>query len=342
MPEPPLVSVVMPLFNGGVFLREAMESVLEQTLARLELLVIDDGSTDAGPEIAARQDDPRVRLVRNGRNMGKPFTRNRGISLARGRYVAFLDCDDVACPTRLEKQVAFLEGHPEFGLLGSRAEIIDAEGRATGAVWRYDHRPDEIPAVMLFFNCFVQSAVTLRRDAIPEAGYDARFEFAQDYELWVRMLRRTRGWNLPEVLTRYRLYADSTSRRNSDKVLPFRRAIARQQLAGLGLEATDAELEIHHRLANRDMGDGPGFFDDAERWLLKLLRANAATGCYPGGTLERVLGGVWLNLCWWAAEQGLPVCARFMASPLARPVSWRKRASLAAHAIRRPARARAR
>src|SRR5258708_7569819 len=118
----PLISVIMPVYNAAPFVREAVESILAQTLGDFELIMIDDASTDGSPEILARFTDPRCRLLTNANNLGAAETKNRGIAEARGEFLAFLDADDVATPQRLARQLEWLRAHPAVGLLGSRIE----------------------------------------------------------------------------------------------------------------------------------------------------------------------------------------------------------------------------
>jgi glycosyltransferase involved in cell wall biosynthesis len=129
----PAVSVLMAVKNGMPWVREAVESALAQTAGDLELIVIDDGSTDATPAALAAFRDPRLRLERRP-SAGLTRALVRALELARAPLVARLDADDVALPDRLERQRRFLDGHPDVGLLGTGAREVDASGREVGVV----------------------------------------------------------------------------------------------------------------------------------------------------------------------------------------------------------------
>ena len=144
MTTPPKVTVVIPVYNREKYVCEAIESVLDQTFADFELLVIDDGSTDRSREAVQSYHDPRIRLMSNEKNEGIPKTRNKGIGLARGEYLAFLDSDDRAYPERLAKQVAFLDRHPDYAAVGAWIDWMDEEGRPLGRIKRKAVSPDEI------------------------------------------------------------------------------------------------------------------------------------------------------------------------------------------------------
>jgi glycosyltransferase involved in cell wall biosynthesis len=200
----PAVSVLMSVRNGAPWVRDAVESVLDQTVTDLELVVIDDGSTDATASLLATVGDPRLRVERQPPT-GLTPSLNRALALARAPLVARLDADDVALPERLACQRAFLDAHPDVGLLGTGAREVDASGREIGVV-----RPPEddaaIRRAMIRRNPFVHSSVMMRRSALEEAGgYDERLAVAQDYDLWMRMSRVTRLANLAAPLVVRRL-----------------------------------------------------------------------------------------------------------------------------------------
>jgi glycosyltransferase involved in cell wall biosynthesis len=125
----PRISVVMSVYNGEKYLRQAIESILQQTYTDFEFIIIDDGSTDSSREIIQSYDDKRIRLVINEQNIGLTKSLNKGIRLAKGEFIARMDADDISLPQRFEKQVAYLDSHPEVGVLGTYANIIDHRGK---------------------------------------------------------------------------------------------------------------------------------------------------------------------------------------------------------------------
>jgi glycosyltransferase involved in cell wall biosynthesis len=210
MSEPPArVCVMMPAHDAAPYIEAAIDSVLAQDYPAFSLLVVDDGSTDATAEILARYAarDARVRVLRNERNSGIVATRNRLLDEAdrQAKYLAVLDADDVCLPGRLQKQVAFLERHPDHAAVGCHTSIIDEAGRTIGER-RYPTSSAELRRVITRFNPFAQSAVMLRRSAVDAVGrYDPRYPRCQDYELWLRLASRYPLANLDEVLIGYRV-----------------------------------------------------------------------------------------------------------------------------------------
>jgi glycosyltransferase involved in cell wall biosynthesis len=208
----PVVSVVMPLFNGESFVGAAIQSVLSQTLENLELIVVDDGSTDGGPEIvtehAAR--DRRIRLHRQ-ENRGAAAANNTGVAHARSELIAHLDADDLAVTDRLETQSRALLEDQRLGLVGGGVRMIDGTGREFAEV-RYPCTDAAIRAAISSSNPFAHSAVTMRRSAFRAAGgYRPQFEPAEDIDLWLRIGEEWSFANLERTVVEYRLHESQAS-----------------------------------------------------------------------------------------------------------------------------------
>ncbi|MCY4145378.1 MAG: glycosyltransferase family A protein [Chloroflexi bacterium] len=212
----PKVSVVMAVYNGEAYLSEAIVSILTQTLADFEFLVVDDGSQDASAQIIQgwQQRDERIRLLRMRRNMGMADARNRGIEAAAGAYITFMDCDDISLPKRLEKQVAFLEAHPEIGGVGTEGELVDKDLSQTLYRFRLPQQHALILFDMLGGVSFIYTTVMFRRELLQAVGgYEAGRRSGEERELPWRMLKQTsiQFANLPESLYRYRRHEHSHS-----------------------------------------------------------------------------------------------------------------------------------
>jgi len=197
------VSVVMSVYNGEKYLREAVDSILGQTFRDFEFIIVDDGSTDHTWTILQSYDDSRIVLLRNQENIGLTRSLNKGLAAARGEYIARMDADDVSLPKRLEKQVAYLDAHPEVGLLGTWVEIIGERGERL-SVLRRPVDPLFITWSLLFDNCLVHSTVMYRRSLVGKLGGYNPSRYAQDYDLWSRMSLETQIVKLPEVLVSWR------------------------------------------------------------------------------------------------------------------------------------------
>jgi tetratricopeptide (TPR) repeat protein len=214
----PIVSVVMSVFNGERFVSEAVDSILNQTFRDFEFIIIDDGSTDGTADILARYQkaDPRV-VVHHHPNKGQVPSLNIGCGLARGRYIARIDADDIALPERLERQIDYLEQNPQVALLGSSIRNIDETGRHL-STWPLPTGDKEIKERLFGFQDIPFCHVTLvfRREAFRAVnGYRTAFAPAEDYDLWLRMAERWQLANLPEPLVKVRRRAQSLSFRSA-------------------------------------------------------------------------------------------------------------------------------
>jgi len=198
------VSVLMSVYNGEPWVRQAIESVLVQTFSDFEFFVVDDGSTDGTAGVLDACSDPRLRIFHQPR-VGLTRSLNRTIPLAAAPLVARMDADDMSHPERFARQVAFLDAHPEVGLLGTGCETIAPSGEVIGTVAPLVDDA-AIRRALIRMNPFVHSSVMVRRQILEEAGgYDESLPVAQDYDLWLRMSRLTRMANLPEPLVQRRL-----------------------------------------------------------------------------------------------------------------------------------------
>jgi len=215
MSAAPKISVVMTVFNGGVFLATAIASVLAQTLEDFEFVIVDDASTDGSVEVARRyaEDDARIRLICCETNKGQTACLNQAIGEARGGWIARQDADDVSLPERLARQWSVVEESDDVVLVGTNGWIIDERGAVTGMI----HVPlegSEIRSSLPFRNPFIHTSVMFRRTLADGSlvRYDERFRICQDWDLWVRLLRSGRGVNLADRLVAYRHLDDSLSR----------------------------------------------------------------------------------------------------------------------------------
>jgi glycosyltransferase involved in cell wall biosynthesis len=200
----PAVSVLLAVHDGAPWITAAVASVLGQTAGDLELIVVDDGSTDATPDALAAVRDPRLRVERRAQ-AGLTSSLNHALGLARADLIARLDADDVALPERLGRQRAFLAERPAVGLLGTAAREVDAGGREVRIV-RPPTDDAALRRALIRANPFVHSSVMARRALVERAGgYDATLPVAQDYDLWMRLAALTQLGNLAEPLVIRRL-----------------------------------------------------------------------------------------------------------------------------------------
>ena len=262
------VSVLLPVRDGARFLREALASVLAQTLRDFELLVVDDGSEDETPAILAALRDDRVRVLRQER-LGLVAALNRAIAEARAPLLARMDADDVSLPERLERQVAYLEARPRVGLVVTGVETI---GRTATVVL-----PDDDAALrrrLLLRNPFTHGAVAVRAEAVRGAGgYRADYGANEDYDLWRRIAREWELAAIPEVLYRYREHPGAVTRSRVEERVASRERLRDELWRDPALlrsirgerDPSEARALVHEAVSRRRYGIVPGLAFDAFR-----------------------------------------------------------------------------
>ena len=201
----PKISVIMAAFNKCRYIREAIDSILNQTLREFEFIIVDDASTDDTAAIIQGVDDPRIVLLRNQENLGPAPTRNKAVAAARGEYLAIMDADDIALPERFKKETDFLDTHPEYGLVGSAFLIRDEIPGAALRLQRVLTDNRDIREGLKKQNWFGHSTVMLRRSVFTAVGgYDPAFRYSHDYELMIRVAEKYKVANLAEPLCIWR------------------------------------------------------------------------------------------------------------------------------------------
>lgn len=272
MGRDPLVSIVMPVYNCREFIGEALKGIFDQTFTDFELLVIDDGSTDGTDELLLSVADPRMQILRRP-HRGLEVQLNEGLRLARGRWIARFDGDDVSHPERLAQQTAYVLKHPDVGLLGTSYSTIDRNGNPIGDR-RFPVTDAEIRTLFPLF-CPIShgTAFYLRSLVLDVGGYIEGTAPNEDYHLWLRMIDRTTVANLPERLVRVRKHAASVTSMLHDTARSQRLGFAEEYLARkLNESASDHSAVVDLLVSKALCQYYYGSVDTARSMLLPLVR----------------------------------------------------------------------
>jgi glycosyltransferase involved in cell wall biosynthesis len=212
----PLLSVLLPVYNAGRYLREAIDSVLQQSFTGFELLLVNDGSTDGSEEIILSYNDPRIVYIKNERNSGLIFSLNRGIDAAKGKYIARMDSDDICLPQRFEKQLSRIEA-TGAAVVACTVIMIDASGSLM-APWTDDRNtvtPESIRAFLPKDNCIAHPSVMMEAKMLKAYRYNPEQREAEDYDLWLRLAADDRLIDkVEEPLLYYRFLTGSLTRKD--------------------------------------------------------------------------------------------------------------------------------
>ncbi len=317
----PQISVLMPVYNGEKYLTEAIPSILSQTFKDFEFLIIDDGSTDKSAEIILSLKDPRIKYIANEKNMGLPYSLNRGLDLAKGKYIARMDADDIALPKRLQKQAGFMDTHPDIAVLGTWTRTFG--GDRAESVHKYFAKDDDIRASLLFNTSLAHPTVMLRKSTLDayQLQYDASYRyFEEDYDLWVRMSKKNQLANLPEVLLKYRLHNKSVTHINTETRKAGVSAIRQKQLETLGLSPNEEDMRIHNSICPTSGENIETFLQKEERWLKKIIEANK--NIYAEDSLRKIIYARWYLICMTNRKRGFTVWKKFTQSELSCGSIW--------------------
>lgn len=312
----PLISVIMSAYNADKYLLESVNSILNQDFADFELIIVNDGSVDNTAALLKliEDSDNRVRVI-SQENRGLASALNTAFQLSTGEYIARMDADDIADSTRLAAQLDFLEKFTDVDIVGS---YVEAFGDSKVRVWTFPITKEDCDAALLFLNPLAHPAVMFRRRITTDIGsYDLSFNYDQDYELWARASASHGIANLNKVLLKYRIHRNQmgsvfskAERTNSQK---------RTQLFLLnemGLNPSDADMEIHLMLANAyrlefEFTGDYNTLKNVSLWVKKIADTNRTTQRYNDLALRKRLYTQYQSLCLYMANNGFNVYKEF-------------------------------
>lgn len=296
----PKVTVLMPVYNGEKYLKESIESILNQSYKHFEFLIIDDASTDCSAEIILNYKDKRIRYIRNEENLKVAATLNKGLKLAKGEYIARMDCDDIALLNRLETQVAFMEAHDEVGVCGSWFQFY---GGFDDRIIKLPVESDLIQARLLFHCVLNHPTVILRKSVLDEYNLIYGNRTLEDYDLWIRAAKVTKIANIPKVLLKYRIHSNQITVTYNNKVQKDVDKQIYKMLRALGIKPNKVEWNLHKHIKyfipteymemNKDntMSTCFSFRKDLENWFNKIIFYNEKSRIFDQDALKLMLYG---------------------------------------------------
>ena len=289
----PLLTVFTPTYNLELYIEETIKSVLNQTFTDFEYLIVDDASTDNTIQIIKSINDPRIRLIKNKTNQGIAYNRNLAIKEAKGKYLAMIDGDDLALPTRLEKQITFLEKNTNYGILGTGVVNIDKDGRELNKAVKYSIPDEEIPARMLFNNYIATSSVMIRKSYIKDIKFKKDFIVAEDYEVWIRLIRRCKIGHIREPLTKYRIHDDSISVKKNQLMIDTEILLMKKQLLELNCNLTPDQFQAFHDLCKDNQEPYYEKFTIINETISNLFKSNIKSKVFDVDNFRSLLFRYW-------------------------------------------------
>lgn len=284
----PSISIIMPVYNTDKkYLKKAIDSVINQSYAWFEFIIIDDCSNDVYEYILKNYNDKRIRLYKNEKNLGVAKTLNKGLELARGDFIARMDSDDIAHKKRISKQLIFLKKNPSIDLLGSSVIFI---GKKSG-IKRFPRSSDEIRASLFFGSPFVHPAIMFRANKFNEYNikYDSDYS-SEDFELWTRcaQIKDFNFYNHPKALLKYRVHTKQVTSQSKKNIRDHSDVIRENYIRSFGLNFNEDEMKLFNSFSS---GEENLFFDDfvkIDKLLLRLIENNKQSKNIDTKSLEKV------------------------------------------------------
>lgn len=288
----PKISVLTSVFNSAELLRPALESVLNQTFADFEWIIINDATPDNSIDILESYNDPRIKIFHNEANKGLAASLNKGLGLCTGEYIARMDTDDVCRLNRFEQQVKFLDSHPEIAIAGS---WVNLTGDWSGT-WKTPVSHEDIQCKLIFNSPMAHPSVMMRKSALDKFSlrYDETLRRIQDYDLWVRASQVVRMANIPEILLDYRIDIQAKTPEVVKRANEVIYAIRQRQLDKLGITLSETEADNLHFISANQMEKVD--VKVANQLFSRMLSENKKKKAFKPSALERHLGRTWLRL----------------------------------------------
>lgn len=275
----PLVSVVMAVYNGDKYLKESIESILNQTYKNIEFIVINDGSLDNTKEILEKyqQKDPRIKVLNNGINKGLIYSLNKGFKEAQGKYIARMDADDISLLKRLEKQVEYMEKNNQVALCSGLIKIFKNKNKFLTKKLKLILPSEQIESSLLFKNYIAHPVVMLRKSELKNLEYKEINKGMEDYGLWLDLIKKNKIVILPEVLLKYRFVNSSITSNFLKKKEEYQKSLENfysRELKFYFENLTEKDIKIHVEITGATKFDLRFNLEEKEEYLLKLLSLN--------------------------------------------------------------------
>lgn len=292
----PLVSVILPVFNAKDYIKEAIQSILDQSYENFELIIINDGSSDGTLDVILSFKSDKIKLI-SRENKGLVYSLNEGIKISQGKYIARMDADDISIHSRLSEQVKFMQEHENVGICGSFVERFEGEGsHYNEVVWKLPSEDADLRVRLLFGVPFAHPSIMMRKDIILKYNlyYNEIYKNAEDYKLWVDFSRYTKFANIQKVLLRYRYLQTSITRASDNKKDDERfltiSKIFNEVLENLEIKLSQKERKLHFILTlNERIQQSQIDLKVLSEYFTKIIKSNEKIRYFDNIALKNYL-----------------------------------------------------
>lgn len=325
----PLVSVLMPCYNVEKYIEESLTSILNQTYANLQIIAINDCSTDSTGQMLDKlaAQDSRILVVQNEQNLKLIKSLNKGISFCQGEFIARMDADDISLPNRIEKEIEFLQQHPDHDIVSTLFYAFRSENPNKRYLHHSPLKDEELRGYLLFKSGICHPAVMIRKRVFTELGlkFEEEYLHVEDYALWSEAIYKTKVANINEPLLLYRVHESQVSTIHEDLQIENKKKVFKIHCSHLGLPVDDDFIDIYSSVAECvPLHSTFAYLDKCEDFMRNLIIINKERAFCDAVYLERMLSIHWLRLC-ANSRLGLKVLKKLKASPLYKEENYTSR-----------------
>ena len=305
MDNKPVCSIVMAVYNGEETLKEAIESILVQSLKNFEFIIINDASTDNTEKIIKSFKDSRIIYIKNSTNKYLGPSLNEGIKIARGKYIVRMDADDICYPNRLDIQYEFMEKNNDIGIAGCWAKLF---GIREG-ILKYETSNTKIKLKLLYDCHILHPSIIIRKILIDNFNlfYDSVLQHSEDYDLFVRAFKHTNFANINKVLIKYRTTISSETRETDEFRNKFYNATKINLFEMLGLKINDSELNLYKNINLQCYNQIPNSVFKSQALLQRMLESNKNSSLYNHNIFKKHLSKLFENVCRNSNEDAITI-----------------------------------
>ncbi len=297
-----LATVLMPVYNAEKYLKESINSILNQTYTNFKFLIINDGSTDKSKEIILSYKDKRIIYLENEKNSGIIFTLNKGIDYIDTKYIIRMDADDISVPERFVKQIKFMEENPEIGVSGGQMQLFGHDN----SIWEVPLSDDKIKTQLIFSSGLAHPTVIIRTEILKKHKiyYPYDFPHMEDYAMWYKMSKFTKFKNLNKILLNYRYENQNITVINKNTNRERKRKIYSFILDDIKMDYNKEDLELHIGF-DKEFLPNKKNIKNYVRWFDKLINHNLKTGIYSDKYLNKIINNKRQKLFYICLENNL-------------------------------------
>jgi len=280
-----LVTVLLPVYNAEKYIKNSIESILNQTYCKFLLLIINDGSIDQSLDIIKRYNDNRIKIINFNQNIGLIKALNIGLDNSKGKYIIRMDADDISELNRIEEQIKYMDSNPAIGVSGCGSRTFGESVNSWETLYPVEH--DDIKVKLTHNTSLSHPTVIFNRALLGSIRYNDKYQHIEDYELWVRIIDKFKIGNLNKVLLNYRIHSDQISTVYSGEQAILANELRMKMLSKAGVNPNQDEVKLHKKICSYQFENNPAFLSASNVWFQKIYKSNHNSQYFNKSSLKK-------------------------------------------------------